>query len=132
MTSRIAAIKATRPQIDLIQTLSTQQLIEHIAGRTSLNAGEITEMAYELCDALGFFLSMGQPIHLEEVGTFTPDMRLDGTFFVHFRPSVELKHRLNTPGAFSGRLRNRQNIGKTSDDLVTQWNQQHPEDRVEE
>jgi nucleoid DNA-binding protein len=132
MTSRIAAIKATRPQIDLDPTLSTQLLIEHIAGRTGLNAGEVMLMAYELCDALSMFLSMGQPIHLEKVGTFTPDVRVDGTIFVHFRPGPELKRRLNAPDAFSGRLRNRQNIGKTSDDLVTQWNGEHPDDRVEE
>lgn len=131
MASRIAAIKATRPQIDLDRTLSTQLLIEHIAGRTGLNAGEVMLMAYELCDALTVFLSMGQPVQLEKVGTFTPDIRLDGTFFVHFRPCVELKRRLNTPDAFSGRLRNPENIGKSSDDLVSQWNQEHPEDPVE-
>ncbi|MBN1310590.1 MAG: hypothetical protein JXB30_04155 [Anaerolineae bacterium] len=132
MASRIAAIKATRPQIDLVTTLSTPQLSEYIAGRTSLNAGEVSMVACELCDALAMFLGMGQPVHLEEVGTFTPDVRLDGTFFVHFRPSVELKHRLNTPGAFSGRLRNRENIGKSSDDLVSQWNREHPDDPVED
>ena len=34
------------------------------------------------------------------------------------------------PGLFSGRIINRENIGKTSTDLVTLWNEQYPEDQV--
>ncbi len=131
MASRIKAIKANRPQIKLGTTVHTPQLIEYMAGRTGLNAGEIKLAAYELQAALTTFLGMGQPVQLEGVGTFTPDVRPDGTLYLHFRPCVELKHALNMPNAFQGRMRNRQNIGRSSHELVDQWNQEHPEDPVE-
>jgi hypothetical protein len=34
-------------------------------------------------------------------------------------------------GTFSGTILNRENIGKTSSDLVTMWNTQYPDDQVE-
>lgn len=132
MASQIKAIKANRPQIELGPTVHMPLLIEYMAGRTGLNAGEIKLAAYELHDALTYFLGMGQPIQMEGVGTFTPEIRLDGTLLISFRPCVELKRALNIPHAFQGRLRNGKNIGKSSHELVAQWNEEHPEDPVEE
>jgi hypothetical protein len=34
------------------------------------------------------------------------------------------------PGAFEGAITNRQNIGKTADELVQLWNEEHPDDQV--
>jgi len=34
------------------------------------------------------------------------------------------------PGMFSGRTINRENIGKTSQELVQIWNEEHPEDSI--
>ncbi len=131
MASQLKAIRTNRPQIEPGPTVHMSQLVEHMAGRTGLNAGEIKLAAYELHDALTYFLSMGQPIQMEGVGTFKPEIRVDGTLLIVFRPCVELKRALNAPDAFRGRLRNRQNIGKTSGELVAQWNQDHPDDPVE-
>jgi hypothetical protein len=130
MASRIKAIKANRPQIELGPTVRMPLLVEYIAGRTGLNTGEIMLMAYELRDALVTFLGMGQPLQMDGVGTFTPDVRPDGTLYIHFRPCVDLKRALNAPDAFTGRLRNPQNFGKSSYELVEQWNEEHPEDPV--
>ena len=130
MASQIKAIRANRPQIELGPTVHTPLLIEYMAGRSGLNAGEVKLAAYELHDALVYFLSMGQPVQMEGIGTFTPDIRLDGTLLIQFRPCVELKRALNVPNAFTGSLRNRQNIGKSSHELVAQWNEDHPDDPV--
>ena len=43
---------------------------------------------------------------------------------------MNIKNRLNAPGAFRGEIKNRENIGKTGDDLVTMWNGSHPDDPV--
>lgn len=40
------------------------------------------------------------------------------------------KNALNAPGDFSGTIEHRENIGKTSDDLVVLWNAGHPDDSV--
>jgi len=38
------------------------------------------------------------------------------------------KNVLNTPGDFYGTIEHRENIGKTSDDLVVLWNEDHLDD----
>jgi hypothetical protein len=37
---------------------------------------------------------------------------------------------LNAQRAFKGHIANTENIGKTADDLVALWNQEHPNDQV--
>jgi len=37
---------------------------------------------------------------------------------------------LNVPGIFTGTVINRENIGKTSEELMTKWNEAYPEDPV--
>src|SRR5438046_893776 len=36
----------------------------------------------------------------------------------------------NTPGMFSGKIINREHIGKTSDEFITKWNTEHADDPV--
>ena len=38
---------------------------------------------------------------------------------------------LLAPGAFNGRFKNRENIGKTSRELAELWDEDHPEDPVQ-
>jgi hypothetical protein len=37
---------------------------------------------------------------------------------------------INAPGAFKGEIQNRENIGKTTAELVALWNADHPNDPV--
>jgi hypothetical protein len=37
---------------------------------------------------------------------------------------------LNAQGAFQGEIENRENIGKTGDELVAMWNDANPDDMV--
>ena len=55
---------------------------------------------------------------------------LDGTFSISFRADNALNYGINVPGTFTGRIANRENIGKTSNELVTMWNEEFPDDQV--
>ncbi len=132
MASKILAIKTNRPRIDLQPTTHTAQLVEFMAANTGLSTGQVLLVAYQLQDALAVFLGNGNPVKLDGVGTFTPDLRADGTFIVHYRPDVALKRRLNTQTASRAPLHNKKNIGKSAADLIAQWNADHPDDPVEE
>jgi hypothetical protein len=46
----------------------------------------------------------------------------------HSRHSMQKKH--SAPGTFTGTVLNRENIGKTAGDLITLWNDAHPDDPV--
>ena len=40
------------------------------------------------------------------------------------------KYGLNLPGIFKGKIINRENIGKSGEELVSMWNEAYPEDPV--
>jgi hypothetical protein len=130
MAKRINAIKALMPQIELNKTIQVDELTRYISRGTNLTPGQIKFILDELSDALLFFMSSGQPVKLEGLGTFTPTIKLSGDVTINVRVDRELIKSINKPGAFTGRLRNQANIGKSSDDLVDEWDQLHPEDIV--
>jgi hypothetical protein len=37
---------------------------------------------------------------------------------------------LNATGAFTGKIKNRENLGKTSQELAELWNEEHPDNRI--
>ena len=130
MAKRINAIKALMPQIELNQTVKVDELAKYISRGTNLNPAEIRFVLQELKDALLFFTRSGQPVKLDGLGTFTPGMRLNGEFTINVRVDRELVNGLNRPEAFKGRIRNRENIGKSGDQLVTEWDRVNPDDPV--
>jgi hypothetical protein len=42
-----------------------------------------------------------------------------------------LKKTLNIPGNYNGEIVNRENIGKTFEELVSLWNELHPDEPIE-
>ncbi|RME69472.1 MAG: hypothetical protein D6784_18400 [Chloroflexi bacterium] len=130
MASKIKAINAYRPRIELGATVQKQELVRYLSGRTGLNEGELDLVLRELRDAVIFFNRAGRGVKIEGLGTYLPNIRLDGTFNVQHRLDRDVQDGLNTPGTFTGTILNRENIGKTADELVAIWNQQHPDDPV--
>jgi len=57
---------------------------------------------------------------------------MDGELDVLFRPDPAMLKDLNDRSKFTATILNRANIGKSADELVAQWNAEHPEDPVEE
>ncbi len=130
MASRIKAINAFRPRIDLGPTVQKQELVRYIADRTGLNEGEVDVVLKELRDAIVFFHRQGRGVRLEGLGTYLPNIDLSGAFDVQHRLDPEIRKALNVPGTFTGAILNRENIGKSPDELVAMWNEAHPDDPV--
>jgi len=64
------------------------------------------------------------------VGSWIPNISLDGTLDIQYRADAAFGYSLNIPGIFTGTIVNRENIGKTGEELVSKWNEDHPEDPV--
>lgn len=130
MAKLIQAIGAYGPRVELTHTVQTRQLAEYISGRSSLNRGEIEGNLRELCEAIIFFARQGSAVKLEGVGTFSPSIDLEGTFDVGFRLDTAIDGALNVPGAFTGEVTQRENVGKSTADLKALWNADHPTDLI--
>ena len=130
MANRIVAINTYRPKIDLGLTIKVDQLVQYIADRTGLNRGDIRHMLDEFQDSIVFFALNGQGVKLEGLGTFKPTMDTQGKLRLSTRIDNKINNRLNQKGAFKGEILKRENIGKTTDELVALWNQEHSDDPV--
>lgn len=130
MANKIQAVSVYRPKIKLGKTVSMKQLVKFIAGRTGLNEGEISIVLKELRDGIIFNAQEGRGTKIDGLGTYLPKISLDGRFDISHRLDPDIRNGLNIPGMFNGEIENRQNVGKTADDLVVLWNEAHPEDPV--
>lgn len=130
MASRIKAIGALRPRIELDKTAQKAELVRALARSTSLNEGSVDLVIKELRDQIIEYFRAGRAVKIEGLGIWTPNMALDGTLDVQYRADTALTNGANMGGTFTGNVVNRDNIGKTGEQLVERWNELHPEDPV--
>jgi len=130
MASKIVAINAFRPRVDCGNTVQKHELIRQLSRATGLTEGSQDLSMKELRDMIIENLRAGRGVKVEGLGTWLPNIDLEGGFDVHYRVDPFLKNAINMPGTFVGNIINRENIGKTADELVALWNEAHPEDLV--
>jgi len=58
-------------------------------------------------------------------------MHVDGDLDIIFRPEPDMLRQLNNPTMLYAKILNKKNIGKSADQLIAQWNKEHPDDLVE-
>ena len=132
MARKITAIRRYRPEIEREPTRQTPEIIEDMCRRTTLSRGVIRNVVDQLQEALMDNFHEGRAAKIEGLGTFTPTIRMDGSLDVLFRPEPDMLRQLNDRTRFKAKILNRSSIGKSADDLIAQWNAEHPQDPVEE
>lgn len=129
--TRIKAVSLYSPKIVQPKTAGMKDLVKLIAARSTLNEGTIQNVLRELGEVIPYYLSQGRAVKVEAIGTFTPRINLDGSFTISHLPDKYLKAAINSPYWFNGDIKNKEMIGKTTDDLVERWNQEHPDDQIQ-
>ena len=132
MAHRIQAINAYRPRINQGNTVQKPELVRELSHATSLVEGAISLTLTELKFRLIGYLRAGRAVKVEGLGTWTPNIALDGTISIQYRPDMHISYELNQPGVFTGTIINRDTIGMTCEDLVGRWNAAYPDDQVVE
>ena len=130
MAHRIKAINAYRPRVEQGNTVQKPELIRGLSRATSLVEGSVELAMKELRDQLIEHCRSGRAVKVDGLGIWTPTIALDGTLDIQYRPDAAFSYGLNLPGVFTGTILNRENIGKTSEELVTMWNEANPGDPV--
>ena len=129
MAKKIQAVAAYGPRIDLIEAADFDRFMSLITQRTTLSAGVVKNVQESEVETLIGLLREGRPVHTG-VAIFTPSINLEGKIDVNVRVDKRILSALNSNGAFTGRLIHSENVGKTSDELVALWNEEHPEDPI--
>ena len=131
MASKIKAIGAYRPRIEQGNTAQKPELIRLVSRATGLVEATLDYGIKELRDQITEITRSGRAVKIDGLGTWTPNIGLDGRFDLQYRADTSLVNGLNVPGTFTGTIRNRADIGKTGDELIAQWNADNPADLVE-
>jgi hypothetical protein len=132
MAKRITAIRRYKPEIERKPTLQMPDIIHDMTRATGLSHGVIVHVVYQLQEAILEAHRDGRALKMEGLGTFTPMIRTDGSLDIVFRPHVDMLRQLNDMTQFHVMILNKANIGQSSDELVAQWNKDHPDDPVED
>ena len=130
MAKLIQAVIAYGPKLKLDRTASMNEVINMISGRTGLNAGDVSHMVNEFKAVILTFALAGRPVNIEGLGIFRPKIDLRGTIALGTRFSPQIKASLNKTKAYEGVIENRDMIGTTSEDLISKWNEDHPDDLI--
>ena len=130
MAPKIKAINAYRPRIEQGNTVQKPELLRAVSRATSLVEGSVDQTIKELRDQVIEFNRAGRAVKVEGLGTFAPSIDLEGNLAISFRPDTAFANGLNVPGIFTGTIINRENIGKTTEELITRWNTDNPTDQV--
>ena len=130
MASKIKAIGYYRPRIEQGNTAQKPELLRAVSRATNLTEGIVDLVIKELRDQIIEFNRAGRAVKVEGLGTYAPNISLDGSLDLQYRADTAFSNGLNIPGIFTGKVINREHIGKTGDELVAKWNEEHPEDVV--
>ena len=131
MAHRIKVISLSRPRIEQGNTVQKPELIRAVSRATGLVEATLDYGIKELRDKIIEFARTGRAVKIEGLGTWSPNVGLDGSFDLQYRADTALINGMNIPNTFTGTIRNRENIGKTGDELVAQWNVENPADLVD-
>jgi hypothetical protein len=130
MAPRIKAVNAYRPRIEQGNTVQKPELVRAVSRATGIVEGTLDQSIKEVRDQVVEFCRAGRAVKVDGLGIFTPTIDLDGYFAISFRADPAMNAGINFPGTFSGTIVNRENIGKTSDELIAKWNTDHSDDPV--
>jgi nucleoid DNA-binding protein len=131
MAHKMKVLQALRPRIIFGDNADMGEAVNYIADRTGANEGEANLMLKEVRDTIIFFNRSGRAVVIEGLGTFRPNVKMDGSYNIIFKMDKVLKNRLNTPGEDKMRIVNKDNIGKSIDEIYAIWNEANPDDPVE-
>ncbi|MGE5377347.1 MAG: hypothetical protein ACM3XO_20000 [Bacteroidota bacterium] len=131
MAELIKAVNAYGPRIEQGNTVQKPELLRAMSRATGIVEGTLDQTIKEVRDQLIEFNRAGRAIKVEGLGTFSPTIDLDGNLAISFRPAPAFANGLNIPGIFTGKIANRENIGKTSQELAMKWNEDFPGDQIQ-
>lgn len=130
MAEPVNAIYAYTPRVKINRVVEMNAIITYIGDRTGFNKSTILGMLAELEASVQHYTNRGNSVRLNGLGLFSPRINQKGKFSVNYVVDKGLKIELNRKGKFAGTVVNHDMIGKTTDELIERWNEEHPDDPV--
>jgi hypothetical protein len=129
MAILIQAFSKYCPKIDLGEPADTKRFMELITQNTTLSAGVVKNVQESEVETLIGLLREGRSVRTG-IAIFRPTIDAQGNLSVSVRVDRRIIDALNMRSAFTGKVTNSANIGKTSQEIAALWNEEHPDDPI--
>ena len=129
---KLQIFRKLKPVIKYGRTASVDEIYEIVSGRTGLNKSELVFAFEEGANAALLLCCMGRKCRLPGIGKFIPHIDSNGKFYITISPDRSWKQKLNSGQFIGDFIKNKENIGLTSEQLIEKWNQEHPDDPAED
>lgn len=120
MASKLEAMGKHGPRIVPGKPVDDKGAVKFLTMDTGQTDGEAQQSKSNILRMLRFYLIEGRSVYLDDLGGFYPEIRLDGSFVIHFRSDPDLVDYVRSN--FQGVIENAENIGKSLNDLIALWN----------
>lgn len=131
MAKRIVVINRLRPKIASQGVVGLAKMAERMAKNTTYNPQEIYGMLLLHVREILTALQAGETVKIDGLLTLSPNMKVGGEVDMSVRGDREAVAVLNNPRLWTAsKVNNHANLTKTSDELVVEWNEAHPDDPV--
>lgn len=129
MAKKIQAWATYGPKIALGDPMTAEEIIENIIAATNQSRGSVLAMLAELDVQIESGLKSGRIVRLPNGTHFEPIGKKDGSISIGVRVNPDLDKKVNA--GFRGTWVNSANIGKSEEEIMMLWNDDHPDDLIE-
>jgi len=126
----IQVVNLLRPRIDLGPAVEVEQIAKDISQDSGFDEADVESLLRKAAGRRNFYLRLGRPVHLGELGNYTP--KIDGKGNISAGLTLPRSLRKELTENFMGEILNQENIGKSRDQLVAEHLEAHPGDTVED
>lgn len=133
MSKRISVINQLRPRIMSQGMVDLEEMARRIAKNTTFNVEEIYGMLRLYVHETNAALQAGETVKIDGLLQVAPNMKVGGSVNMSLRSDRGALAGLNNPRLWTGaKIINHAHISKTTEELVTLWNTDYPDDPVED
>jgi hypothetical protein len=134
MAKRISAINQLRPKIQSQGVANLETLAARLARQsTTFDEDEMFGIFRKLVREVNHALQNGETVKLDGLLNISPQMKVGGAVKLGIRNDSSVVAGLNDPALWTAnKVINHANMRKTSEELVAMWNEEHPDDLVED
>ncbi len=129
MAKKIQAWVEFGPRLEATVPMKNEELIENIVAATNQSRGSVLAVLSELDVQIEAALKAGRIVHLPNGTHYKATGKKDGSINIDVRVNPDLDKRINSD--FRGKWVNSANIGKSEAEIISFWNEAHPDDPVE-
>jgi len=131
MAKRIVVVNQLRPKIISQGVVNLAEMAERMAKNTTYNPQELYGMLLLNVREILAALQAGETVKIDGLLTLSPNMKVGGEVDLSLRGNREAVASLNNPRLWTAsKVSNHANLTKSSDELVAEWNEAHPDDPV--